>query len=53
MYIPHDEHDDRDDLGEVHVGFTPNEGIHHVHHVREITEQQSPGRRVKYFEMIH
>jgi hypothetical protein len=50
MYIPQDDHDDQD-LGELHVGFTPDEGIQHVHHVREISEQlssPSDGRRSKY-----
>jgi hypothetical protein len=37
MFVPQD---DREDLGEVHVGFTPSEGIQTIHHVKEIPIQR-------------
>lgn len=36
MYVPNEAHDEPQDFGEVHVGFTPSEGIQTVHHVKEI-----------------
>lgn len=54
MFVPQD---DREDLGEVHVGFTPSEGIQTIHHVKEIPIQReqsqsssiSQNRLVKIF----
>jgi hypothetical protein len=40
MYVPNDAHDEPQDFGEVHVGFTPSEGIQTVHHVKEIPIEQ-------------
>lgn len=37
MYVPQE---DRDDLGEVHVGFSPREGIQTVQHVKELPVQR-------------
>ena len=36
MYVPQE---DRDDLGEVHVGVSTRDGIRHVHHVKEMQNQ--------------
>lgn len=36
MYVPNEAQDEPQDFGEVHVGFTPSEGIQTVHHVKEI-----------------
>ena len=33
MFVPIE---DRDDLGEVHIGFSPNQGINTVHRVKEL-----------------
>lgn len=38
MYVPPD---DREDLGEIHVGLTPKDGIQHVHHVKEMQLMQN------------
>ena len=37
MFVPLE---DRDDLGVVHIGFTPNQGINSIHRVKEL--QLSP-----------
>ena len=37
MFVPLE---DRDDLGEVHVGFTPNQGINSIHRVKELQLSQ-------------
>ncbi len=33
MFVPTE---DRDDLGEVHIGFSPNQGINSIHRVKEV-----------------
>lgn len=33
MFVPIE---DRDDLGEVHIGFSPNHGINSIHRVKEV-----------------
>ena len=33
MFVPNE---DRDDLGEVHIGIHPKEGIQSIHHVKEL-----------------
>jgi hypothetical protein len=33
MFVPQE---DREDLGEVHVGFTPTDGIQTIHHVKDL-----------------
>lgn len=33
MFVPLE---DRDDLGEVHIGFSPNQGINSIHRVKEV-----------------
>ena len=38
MFVPQE---DRDDLGEVHIGVSPKEGIKSVHHVKNIQLMQS------------
>ena len=41
MYVPNEVTDEPQDFGEVHVGFTPSEGIQSIHHVKEIPVAQT------------